>query len=140
MRRLWVAIDRNGRVIPAMIHPIVPPKDLLETALSFLYLFIRPLVLISLLSLRPLFLDVLGRKERLCAAARDDAAGYTLDTAPIHMPRCVSKKWEPHLLSRSRLPFETRRRHRKSVINFVGSRMARIGIDIGDHGEATISS
>jgi len=137
MRRLWVAIDRNGHVIPAMIYPIVLPKDLLETALSFLYLFIRPLVLISLLSLGPCFSMYRGKR---CAAARDDAAGYTLDTAPIHMPRCVSKKWEPHLLSRSRLPFETRQTHRESVINFVGSRMARIGIDIEDHGETTISS
>lgn len=53
-----LALTGKGRVIPAMIHPIVRPKDFLETALSFLHLFIRPLVLISLLSTRPLFLAV----------------------------------------------------------------------------------
>jgi len=137
MRRLWVAIDRNGHVIPAMIYPIVLPKDLLETALSFLYLFIRPLVLISLLSPGPCFSMYWGKRGALL---RETMLLGILDTAPIHMPRCVSKKWEPHLLSRSRLPFETRQTHRESVINFVGSRMARIGIDIEDHGEATFSS
>lgn len=50
-----LALTGKGRVIPAMIHPIVRPKDFLETALSFLYLFIRPLVLISLLSTGPCF-------------------------------------------------------------------------------------
>lgn len=136
MRRLWVVIDRNGRVIPAMIHPIVPPKDLLETALSFLYLFIRPLVLISLLPSGPRF--SLYRRRRVCA--RDDAAGYTLGTH-THIHRAMRQQ---EMGAVSPLPFETSFRnavqHCESVINFVGSRMRGIGIDIGDHRETMISS
>lgn len=137
MRRLWVAIDRNGRVIPAMIHPIVPPKDLLETALSFLYLFIRPLVLISLLSPGPCFSMYRGKRDS--ALLRETMLLGIHSTPHPYTCRDASAR-NGSRISSPGLPFETRRRHRESVINFNGSRTTRIGIDIGDHGETTISN
>lgn len=134
MRRLWVAIDRNGRVIPAMIHPIVLPKDLLETALSFLYLFIRPLVLISLLSPSPCFSMYRGEgvllRETMLLGIHSTPHPYTCCDASARNGSRISSPGRDFL---SKLG-----RHRENVINFVGSRMARIGIDIEDYGETMI--